>query len=266
MGSGASSHDHDPHNTHHVKRGHFSKHRKRPAVKDNQKTLKEEVTKHIKEQYDKDKDGVLDREEIRALCKSIMQTDSYAPILNREVTDADVDEVMRIGDIRGSPDGIKVEHIPEALSTILALQSENQRIHDLFHKYDIDGNKNLSEGELRNLLTEVNDGFIPSASDLKFIMEKCSGEDKVVDEHEIKAVFEVWYVLVDENPLPTTKEEAKAMGYTDEQIKHFIEDMEAAEAEENAEAPSAEQLEKAAEAALENAEADAPAADPAAAS
>jgi len=237
-----------------------AKKNKRSAAKDEQAEYEAQIKKTIAEKFDGDGTKTLDRAEVRHMCETLMH-DSFSPILGT-VTDAEIDRVMAMGDMtKGPNEEITVDDIPTALSTILAIQSEHQRIDELFHSHDSDGSKTLEEKELRLLLTEVNEGIMPTDEDIKFVIEKCAGVDKVVDENEIRNAITLWYVLADEHPLPTTREEALALGYTDEQIQHFIEEHKEPEVEAE---PTKEQLEAAVETMVEEVEKEeAAAADPA---
>jgi len=226
-----------------------AKKNKRTAAKNEQAEYEAQIKKAITEKFDADNTKSLDRAEVRHMCETLMH-DSFSPILGT-VTDAEIDRVMALGDMsKGAEQSITVDDIPMALSTILAIQSEHQRIDQLFHAHDSDGSKTLEEKELRLLLTEVNEGIFPTDDDVKFVIEKCAGVDKVVDENEIRNAITLWYVLADENPLPKTREEALAMGYTEEQIQHFIE--EHSSPGEEAE-PTKEELEAAVETMVEEA-------------
>jgi len=170
------------------------------------------------DKFDANRDGSLNHAEVMELCISI--TSEVAP--NIGVTDADVDMVMRVGGETAKPE-ITAKDLPAALSAVLALKSENLALHELFVKYDTDHSGSLPKDQLSNLLQELNDGILPQSDDLDFILQQCdvSGEG-AINEHEIKAAIIAWYCLTDEN-LPTSIEEARAHGYTDEQIADYQE-------------------------------------------
>jgi Ca2+-binding EF-hand superfamily protein len=187
---------------------------RRASVKNDQARL---VSK-ILETYDADRSNSLNHAEVLEMCLSI--AGSVAP--NIPITDADVEMVMRVGGPTAKAE-ITAADIPAALSAVLALKSENEFLHNLFVKYDHDQSGYLPRHQLSEFLTEINDGFIPCSFDLDYILEQCDlSHDGGIHEAEIKAATTAWYCLMDEAPLPKTTEEARALGYTQEQIDNYL--------------------------------------------
>ena len=137
------------------------------------------------------------------------------------VTDDDVNEIMCLGGDSAKPE-VTFEELPTALSTLLAIKTENKRIHELFVKYDFDKSGALSREQLKALMVELNDGIIPTDTDLDYIMKQfdLSGDGQVDPAH-LKSAIGAWYCLAEESLHPETVEEAKAAGYTDEQIAEW---------------------------------------------
>jgi hypothetical protein len=72
-------------------------------------------------------------------------------------------------------------------------------------------------------LTEVNDGIIPTDKDLDFVIAQCDlSGDGCVELAQMKAALTCWLCLAEEAALPKTVEEAKEMGYTDDQIERVV--------------------------------------------
>jgi Ca2+-binding EF-hand superfamily protein len=180
---------------------------------------KTEFARKIMNVYNVSKTGSLNREEVHAMCLGIVE--EVAPLV--QVLESDIDIIMRVGGNTAKAE-ITVEEIPEALSAVLALKSENIFIHELFVKYDTDKLGWLHKDQLKSLLTELTEGVIPDDNDLEFIIKQCdvSGGD-TIEESEIKAAIMSWYCLAEEEtPMPTSIEEAKTSGYDDEQIEMFL--------------------------------------------
>jgi len=172
----------------------------------------------ILQQFDVDKTGTLNREEVYALCMSIVS--KVAPDIG--VLDSDVDLVMRLGGDRAKAE-VNIQEIPVALSAVLALKTSNVYIHELFVKYDVDHSNSLPKDELSNLLTELNEDIIPNEEDIDFIMKQCDiSGDGAIQKDEIKAAIMGWYCLAEEVPMPASVEEAKSRGYTDDQINNLL--------------------------------------------
>jgi hypothetical protein len=178
-----------------------------------------EFAKNILKTFDVSRTGTLNREEVHAMCLAIVE--EVAPLV--QVLDTDIDIIMRVGGTTAKAE-ITVEEIPDALSAVLALKSENIFIHELFVKYDTDCSGNLPKDQLANLLTELTEGIIPSDEDLNFIIKQCDvSGDGAIEEDQIKAAIMSWYCLAEEEtPMPTSIEEAKTSGYDDEQIEMFL--------------------------------------------
>jgi Ca2+-binding EF-hand superfamily protein len=192
----------------------------RQITKETQQEYEQQIIKLFASICDAD-EGRLDRDKIRKMCEILFH--DIDPALGT-VTEEDVDEVMMIGEMssKEADHHITVDEIPKALSTIMAIKKDKQKIHDLFLRHDVDGSKCLSSAEISELLSELNDGIIPSKSDVEFIIDKCGGPNASVSLAHLKPAIEIWYVLVAQGPLPTTVEEAKEYGYTEEQITSFV--------------------------------------------
>ena len=168
---------------------------------------------------------------------------------------------MRCGS-KNAKDEITTKDMPMALATVLTLKKDQFKIHELFDKHDADASGCLPREELSPLLSEINDGVQPTDKDIDYILAKCDldGNGRI-ERDQVKAAIECWYVLCEERPLPSSVEEAKAMGYSDEEIASYQADLAAEmEAQAAAAAVAAEAVPPAEEAA-----AAAPAAEAAAA-
>lgn len=165
--------------------------------------------------------GTLDRDKVRKMCEIIFH--DVDPALGF-VTEEDVDEVMMIGEMnsKAADHHITVDEIPQALSTIMAIKKNKQRLHELFSKHGVCGAIDLTSPAVESLLSELNDGIKPSQEDIQFLVNKCGGNSESVDLAHLTTAIEIWYVLVAQGPLPTSVEEARDAGYTDEQIAKFV--------------------------------------------
>lgn len=210
-----------------------AKSKARQATKLKQMTMEEQmnaIAKKLMDKFDASKTGSLNKAEVRNLCESIMN--EVTPELGG-VTDEDVHTVMCLGGSMATPD-LTFNELPKALSALLAIKEENKKIHALYTKYDIDNTGSLSPDQLKPLMAELNDGIIPSMEDIEVVVKQfdVSG-DGAVEPAELKAAIAAWYCLAEDTFVPETLEEAKSMGYTDEQITEW----QAMEAQEAAAAP-----------------------------
>eukprot|EP00615_Pteridomonas_danica_P009266 CAMPEP_0114360692 /NCGR_PEP_ID=MMETSP0101-20121206/24053_1 /TAXON_ID=38822 ORGANISM="Pteridomonas danica, Strain PT" /NCGR_SAMPLE_ID=MMETSP0101 /ASSEMBLY_ACC=CAM_ASM_000211 /LENGTH=198 /DNA_ID=CAMNT_0001505053 /DNA_START=116 /DNA_END=712 /DNA_ORIENTATION=- len=186
--------------------------------------------------FDKDGSNSLNHDEVMDMCTTL--TNEVAP--NIGVSEEDIDMVMRVG---GKTAKAEITHqdIPLALSAVLALKKENIFLHELFIKYDVDKSNSLPKDQLSNLLTEFNDGIRPTSDDIDYIIDQCDiSGTHAIEENEIKGAITAWYCLVDENDPPSSIEEAKRLGYSDEEIAEYLEMQKAEEKEQENESKSEE--------------------------
>jgi len=156
--------------------------------------------------FDHTKTGTLNREEVRNMCQDIVS--EVAP--NIGILDSDIDMVMRVGGETIKAE-ISVEDIPKALSSVLAIKSENEYFHELFLKYDSDSSGYLPKSQLKGLITEINDGNEPTSSDLDYVLNKFDHlgsifDNGVIHEDLIRAAIIGWYFKTEgvESPVPKT--------------------------------------------------------------
>lgn len=182
----------------------------------------QELKRNILKKYNISKTGKLNREEVRTMCETIC-----AEVLDVGITEDDIDQIMKIGEDSLSHD-IIAEDIPDAMATMLTIKKHNDFIQQLFHKYDIDKNGHLCLVELRTLLAEMNGGEPPAKEDLDFVVHRCDdNNDEKISLPELKAAVSCWYCQVEPRAIPETKGEARALGYTEEEIKMLEEELEA---------------------------------------
>lgn len=174
--------------------------------------------------FDESRTGSLLKDEVKELMQTVMV--DAAPMMGG-VSDADVDHVMRIGGDTVKPE-ITYEELPLAISILLATEAENVRLHELFLQHDTDKTGKLPKGQLKTFMTEFNSGVEPFEKDLKYIIAQfdVSG-DGAIELPELKAAVASWFVILDKEVMPTTREQAKAMGYTDAEIDDFVKEVEA---------------------------------------
>ena len=172
--------------------------------------------------FDHSNTGALNEAEVRSLCEGIMN--EVTPQLGG-VTDEDVKEVMCLGGATAKPE-VTLEELPKALSAVLAIKAENKKLHALYQKHDLDQSGSLDKSQLKPMLTELNDGIIPSEADLDFIVGRFDlNGDGSIGPTELRNAIAAWYVLQadDATAFPETVEAAKEMGYSDEQIAEWQE-------------------------------------------
>lgn len=212
MGSGVSRTIADSHV------GGRARSQSRHKVKMLQLKYESDFKMYLMENYDSSMKGSLDTNQAKDVSEKLMKG------MNLDVpdlTDADVDQVMRMGGAIYTPE-VTYDEIPQALSIVLALRPESSRIHSLFTKYEDGESGKLGKSMLMPLLGELNDGILPTSEDMEYIDKRFHvSSDEDVDEAQLKAAIEGWYCLASDSSHPDNPEDARKAGYTDEQIAMF---------------------------------------------
>lgn len=150
----------------------------------------------ILEKYDASKTGSLNRDEVKAMAEGILTT--YAPQLGG-VTDEDVDLIMRLGG-KNTKKEIMANEIPEAISLLEVIKEYNADLVSLFNKYDVDKSGDLPGDQLKNLLTELNDGEPVKEEDVVYVLNQVdqafpSQRGNPIKKEDLKAAVACWYCL-----------------------------------------------------------------------
>mmetsp|Transcript_36362 Transcript_36362/g.66563 ORF Transcript_36362/g.66563 Transcript_36362/m.66563 type:complete len:267 (+) Transcript_36362:55-855(+) len=197
---------------------------KRMSRKKSVQNEQNEFFKSIMVKFDASKTGSLSNEEVKKLMETILC--EVTPMMGG-VTDEDVLHVMRIGGETVKPE-ITYEELPLALSVLLATKAENMRIYELFTQHDTDGTGKLPIDQLKAFMTSVNEGIIPLEREMSFVISQFDKSgDGAIELPELRAAVAAWYAIVNNEDMPTSREEAIAMGYTEEEIDDFIKEVEA---------------------------------------
>ena len=72
-------------------------------------------------------------------------------------------------------------------------------IEEVWAKYDVNDDGDMSEDELIGLMTDINEGISPSRKEVKLLV-KVADADKsgTIDKSEIKKLIQTWFVLAEE--------------------------------------------------------------------
>jgi len=155
--------------------------------------------------FDRDKDGVLNRSEVRSLAESML---AQQVKLTGRLSDDEIELIMRCGGTEAKP-VITKEEIPMALATVDLMREHNRELTQLFTMFDKDENGLLSANELGRLLTHVNAGTPPTKADMTYILRQC--EPRNVDDpihlKELTAALACWYVLLSKPSVPDEMKE-----------------------------------------------------------
>lgn len=145
--------------------------------------------------YDSSKTGALNRDEVKALATDLCN--KFTPLVGG-ITDEDVDMIMRCGG-EDTKAELTSKDLPLALAVMMAVRDDSQNFHELFLKHDTDRSGYLPFDQLTALLTEVNDGAVPSPSEVQYILRQCEprGREDPISESQLKAAIACWYCLAE---------------------------------------------------------------------
>merc|ERR1719171_3478545 len=88
------------------------------------------------------------------------------------------------------------EELKKALSVWRDYQENYEYISNVFNKYDKDGSGKMDRDEMKQLLTDTNDGKEPTEEEISFVFSKAdrpSDNDGLIDRIELIKAVSVWY-------------------------------------------------------------------------
>ena len=126
-----------------------------------------DMNRQLLEKYDKDKTGALTREEVRAFAEDVLS--HYTPVMGG-VTEADIDMVMRLGG-ENTKDEVKADELPQAISILAILRSQNHEAYDLFNKFDTDRSGSIELVEFHTMYVSARS--LASNFDFSILVLEC---------------------------------------------------------------------------------------------
>ena len=165
---------------------------KRTAMKRKEKELKETYYYRMKpyfdkimQEYDVDQGGALEGKEITELMTDWF---GHAP------EPGDVELVMRLGG-DNVQQHITAQQLPQAVATLTAIKEARQWITDTIAKYDENNDAGLEHAELKQLLTDLNDGYEVGDGEVADVMRKGDADNSGhITGAELQAAVMAWYV------------------------------------------------------------------------
>ena len=164
----------------------------RRAMKRKEKELKEKYYYRMKPyfdkimaEYDTDQGGALEAKEILEL-----MTDFFG----HPPEEGDVELVMRLGGDTVHAH-VTAEELPRAIATLTAIKDARKWITDTIAKYDVNGDAGLENDELKQLLTDLNDGYAVGDGEVADVMRKGDADGSGhITGAELQAAVMAWYV------------------------------------------------------------------------
>jgi Ca2+-binding EF-hand superfamily protein len=169
----------------------------------------------IFDQYDADKSGQLEANELKKLLKDYNG--------GTAADDKEFAWLMKVAD-KDSDAKISREELHYAMKAWHGYTHLTANFSQLFDKYDADKSNDLDAGELQKLLTELNEGTDVPLSDAEEVLKSADvmGDGKI-GRYELLGAVGLWYVAVGREPTPemlvaltsldsTVKEQKKTTG------------------------------------------------------
>mmetsp|Transcript_17928 Transcript_17928/g.30136 ORF Transcript_17928/g.30136 Transcript_17928/m.30136 type:complete len:204 (+) Transcript_17928:176-787(+) len=177
---------------------------KQAAIHDQQSKVRQQAALDIIKRYDVNSNMHIDKD---GLTRMLRDANKNTPV---------TDDVLRwcravahYSDGNASPEGEFVEityaGALAAVDAFYAYQENEPTIVDLFQKYDKDKSGMLSTEELKQLLTDLNDGDSPSAEELRWIQETTYKRDgnaipsAGVNKAEVMFSISLWYSVLEQD-------------------------------------------------------------------
>lgn len=147
--------------------------------------------------YDKEKNGKLDKSELSAMLQDLAGGD--AP------TEEEASFVLHVADSSDKKiDGyIGKQELETAIQIWRNYLSSKSEIEANFAKYDTNNSGKLELGQLKALLTDLNEGIAPKDEEVEDIMEEADGhagsKTGGINKTELTFAISLWYGHIEEN-------------------------------------------------------------------
>mmetsp|Transcript_72451 Transcript_72451/g.172696 ORF Transcript_72451/g.172696 Transcript_72451/m.172696 type:complete len:200 (+) Transcript_72451:204-803(+) len=144
-------------------------------------------------QYDADKSGVLERNEVEKLMMDMRG--------GKDVTEDELEYIMRVvkqgGGVQDATNGVGPDEMNIMLSTWEAYNESMAEIEPIMRKYDLNGNGRLERNELRRMLLDLNDRLPVSDDEVDWVLSQaCLIRGDQIAKPEIKKAIALWYTRV----------------------------------------------------------------------
>lgn len=142
--------------------------------------------------YDKSGTGFLDQSELKILLKEYNQGANFA-----EPSEEEVDFVIKMAD-KSDTGGINCAELTNALQVWRTYKEQKPQIEQTFDVYDTDKSNTLDKGQLKNLLTDLNDKIPVGDDEVDFVMSRADVlGNGVITKPELSQAIAYWFMLVE---------------------------------------------------------------------
>lgn len=150
----------------------------------------------ILKRYDATKTGMLNKDEVKNFATAALE---------RDVTDEEVDLIMRIGGDTCDPQITSAE-LPDAMAVLTGMIDDDANdiassltakdIDEKFEKYDVNKSGELEKDQLASLLKDLNDGADVPEPELTMVLKQADvSESGAIKREELKPAIMIWYSL-----------------------------------------------------------------------
>eukprot|EP00287_Rhodomonas_sp_CCMP768_P003823 CAMPEP_0196717410 /NCGR_PEP_ID=MMETSP1091-20130531/778_1 /TAXON_ID=302021 /ORGANISM="Rhodomonas sp., Strain CCMP768" /LENGTH=209 /DNA_ID=CAMNT_0042057725 /DNA_START=13 /DNA_END=645 /DNA_ORIENTATION=+ len=150
----------------------------------------------ILRKYDVTHNKALNKDELASLLQDLSK--------GEKPTEEEVLWVLRTADREDNSinDMINRDEIPAALDLWNSYEKAKPFINKMFDKYDTNHSNKLEFGQLKRMLTDLNDGHEPHDEEVKMVLDMADGEvaQKTggINRTELQGAMTIWYMHVDE--------------------------------------------------------------------
>eukprot|EP00286_Rhodomonas_abbreviata_P012012 CAMPEP_0181328004 /NCGR_PEP_ID=MMETSP1101-20121128/22444_1 /TAXON_ID=46948 /ORGANISM="Rhodomonas abbreviata, Strain Caron Lab Isolate" /LENGTH=210 /DNA_ID=CAMNT_0023436783 /DNA_START=15 /DNA_END=647 /DNA_ORIENTATION=+ len=154
------------------------------------------MVNEILKKYDVTHDKALNKDELACLLQDLNG--------GEKPTEEEVLWVLKTADRQDHQENgmINRDEIPLALEVWDSYERAKPFIKKMFDKYDTNHSGKLEMGQLKAMLTDLNDGHAPEDEEVKMVMDLADGEVSKktggVNKTELQGAITIWYMHVDE--------------------------------------------------------------------
>eukprot|EP00736_Rhodelphis_marinus_P013527 Rmarinus@m.4303 len=155
---------------------------------------------HIMKRYDHNHTGKLEKDQVQEMLQDL--NEGVSP------TEEELEFVITTSHcIREDPipedekECISRDDLSLALAIWKGYKEDKGWIDEIFDRYDTDHSGALEEDQLRKLMTDLNEGHVPTDDEVSFVMKNADAKDGVlngkVNRTELRSAVMIWYHVIE---------------------------------------------------------------------
>lgn len=141
--------------------------------------------KPLMDSFDHDKTGTLDPDQLKQILK--LWNDGVEP------TDEQILFIISVAD-KSKQGTVNIEELGCAAGTWMALKDDQPFINETMAKYDTDKSGHLNKDQVKNLMTDLNDGIVADDKTVDLLISVAdTSKTGVINRTEVRKAVQEWY-------------------------------------------------------------------------